>query len=55
MKKILLLLTTVVVFSNITFAQSKKVLFEEFTNASCGPCAANNPALKSYLESKAIL
>lgn len=52
MKKILLLLTAVVVFSNITFAQSKKVLFEEFTNASCGPCAANNPALKSYLESK---
>lgn len=52
MKKILLLLTAVVIFSNITVAQSKKVLFEEFTNASCGPCAANNPALKSYLESK---
>lgn len=34
------------------FPQAKKVLFEEFTNASCGPCAANNPALKSFIESK---
>lgn len=33
-------------------SQSKKVLFEEFTNASCAPCASNNPALKSYIESK---
>jgi hypothetical protein len=30
----------------------RKVLFEEATNASCGPCAANNPALKSYIDSK---
>jgi hypothetical protein len=33
-------------------AQSKKVLFEEFTNASCSPCASNNPFLKSFIESK---
>jgi hypothetical protein len=52
MKKIILLFMAVVVFSNITYAQSKKVLFEEFTNASCGPCASSNPALKAYLESK---
>ncbi|HMT11054.1 MAG TPA: Omp28-related outer membrane protein [Ignavibacteria bacterium] len=30
----------------------RKVLFEEATNASCGPCAANNPALKSYIDAK---
>lgn len=30
----------------------RKVLFEEATNASCGPCAANNPYLKAYIESK---
>lgn len=34
------------------FGQDKKVLFEEFTNASCGPCAANNPFLKDYILSK---
>lgn len=36
--------------SNAQFV--RKVLFEEATNASCGPCAANNPALKSYIDSK---
>lgn len=30
----------------------RKVLFEEATNASCGPCAANNPFLKSYIDAK---
>lgn len=38
--------------NNYTFSQNKKVLFEEFTNASCGPCAANNPLLKTYIDSK---
>jgi hypothetical protein len=51
MKKLLLILIAVIVSSQ-SFAQNKKVLFEEFTNASCGPCAANNPALKTYMESK---
>lgn len=39
-------------FSVTSFGQSKKVLFEEFTNASCAPCAANNPALKDFIDSK---
>jgi len=52
MKKFYLLTAIVLCLSNITTGQSKKVLFEEFTNASCGPCAANNPALKAFLESK---
>ncbi|MEO8512071.1 MAG: Omp28-related outer membrane protein [Ignavibacteria bacterium] len=30
----------------------RKVLFEEATNASCGPCAANNPYLKAYIDAK---
>lgn len=36
----------------ISIAQDKKVLFEEFTNASCDPCAQNNPALKAFTDSK---
>lgn len=51
MKKLLLIFIAVIVCST-SYAQSKKVLFEEFTNASCPPCAANNPALKVYMESK---
>lgn len=30
----------------------RKVLFEEATNASCAPCAANNPYLKAYIDAK---
>lgn len=30
----------------------RKVLFEEATNASCAPCAANNPFLKAYIDAK---
>jgi hypothetical protein len=30
----------------------RKVFFEEATNASCGPCAANNPFLKAYVDGK---
>ncbi|HRY32608.1 MAG TPA: choice-of-anchor J domain-containing protein [Bacteroidales bacterium] len=31
-------------------AQERLVLFEEFTNASCGPCAATNPSLNELLD-----
>lgn len=31
---------------------TRRVLFEEMTNASCGPCALNNPTLKAYIDSK---
>ena len=30
----------------------RRVFFEALTNASCGPCAANDPALQSYITSK---
>ena len=36
--------------SNAQFV--RKVLFEEATNASCVPCAQNNPFLKAYLDEK---
>lgn len=51
-KTFILIILTVVFFSGYISAQNKKVLFEEFTNASCGPCATNNPALKAYIDSK---
>jgi len=53
MKKISLLFMAIfLIYSCALYSQDKKVLFEEFTNASCGPCAANNPLLKTYLDSK---
>ncbi len=54
MRKITILCFILSVFfvssSNSQFV--RKVLFEEATNASCAPCAANNPFLKSYLDAK---
>lgn len=31
-------------------AQQRLVLVEHFTQASCGPCASQNPALKAVLD-----
>ncbi|MDQ3021634.1 MAG: T9SS type A sorting domain-containing protein [Bacteroidota bacterium] len=42
----------ILLINSYSASQDKKVLFEEFTNASCFPCAQNNPALKSYIDSK---
>jgi hypothetical protein len=48
MKQNLILLLLILTFS-ISQAQLKKVvLLEEATNASCGPCAANNPKLQKF-------
>lgn len=53
MKNLVYIFTALFIFSfNSADAQIKKVLWEEFTNASCAPCAANNPALKAYMDSK---
>jgi Outer membrane protein Omp28/Secretion system C-terminal sorting domain len=46
----ILLLVITVSTANAQFV--RKVLFEEATNASCGPCAANNPFLKAYIDAK---
>ncbi len=49
MKKITLLVATFAITS-IGMAQSQRtVLAEEFTQASCGPCAAQNPAFNTLL------
>lgn len=44
MKKILPVLLISILFSVGSFAQ-KKVMLEMFTNASCGPCAGENPRI----------
>ena len=48
-KNIYLFLFSVILFSsNTLFAQAKKYpLFEHFTQASCDPCAAQNPAFQA--------
>jgi len=57
MKKTILLLA-LVLSTLFLFSQSQRMVFiEEFTQASCGPCAAANPAFNSLLSantSKAI-
>ena len=50
MKKITLILAIVMAGSS-AFAQSQRlVLFEEFTQASCPPCATTNPGLNAMLD-----
>jgi hypothetical protein len=49
MKKITLLLSSLIIASS-TYAQAPKfVLFEHFTQASCGPCATQNPAFEANI------
>ena len=40
----------VCLFSVAAFGQNRLVLVEHFTQASCGPCATQNPALKTLLD-----
>src|ERR1041385_1567514 len=50
MKKISTLLVTLIFVSGLSFGQSQRlVLCEEFTQASCPPCAAQNPAYNTLL------
>jgi len=52
--KSFLLLSIAVIFAIQLKAQSQRfVLFEEFTNASCSPCAAQNPAFDALLTANA--
>ena len=52
MKKTLLLVCSAMLLNSVVFAQfAKKPLFEEFTNASCAPCASQNPAYNALLAS----
>ena len=52
MKKIFTIAFASVMFfyANIAFGQSQRLVFvEEFTQASCGPCASQNPAFDALL------
>ncbi len=52
MKRLNILLSLAFILINIfSFAQTQRlVLAEEFTNASCGPCASQNPAFDALLQ-----
>ena len=50
MKKLFTLLFALLTFINLNYGQSPRmVLIEEGTNASCGPCASQNPAFDILL------
>lgn len=51
MRKYFYLLVISILLNSVLFAQTRRVLFEEGTNASCGPCAASNPILIAWLQS----
>ena len=54
MKKIYPIISLFVLVSLTVFGQSQRfVLFEEFTNASCSPCASQNPAFDNLLAANA--
>ncbi|MBN8584443.1 MAG: T9SS type A sorting domain-containing protein [Ignavibacteria bacterium] len=55
MKKLFIISSVLVLLFSAVSANAqfvRKVLFEEATNASCVPCAQNNPFLKAYLDEK---
>jgi hypothetical protein len=53
--QILSVLAILLFISSLSFSQvTRKVLFEEGTNASCGPCAANNPILIAFLQANPV-
>jgi len=51
MKKIIYAIIILIFIVNSSNSQTRNVLFEEGTNASCGPCAASNPILIAWLQS----
>ena len=51
MKKYLALTVLLFAFSSVHSQVARLVLHEQFTNASCGPCASYNPAYNALLAS----
>lgn len=52
MKRVLLTMITLLLFQGLMHSQAtRKALVEEVTNASCGPCAAQNPDFNALLHS----
>lgn len=54
MKRLTSFLFLLAIIGSMTFSDAfsakRWVLVEEFTNASCGPCAQQNPAFKTFLD-----
>jgi hypothetical protein len=51
MKKVLLFSLVTIGLLQVSFGQYQRtVLFEEFTQASCGPCASQNPGFNALLD-----
>jgi len=51
MKKLYTIATILLMLPLLSIGQTQRlVLAEEFTNANCGPCAAQNPAFDALLE-----
>ena len=53
MKKLLLLFVAAIISFQMASAQTmynRRVMVEEFTQASCGPCAAQNPAFNAAID-----
>lgn len=46
-----LLITSVLINFNLSFAGDRTILVERFTSSTCGPCASANPSLESFLGS----
>ena len=53
-KSTIILASLMMLFSLRANAQNERILlFECFTNASCGPCASQNPALDALIDANA--
>jgi hypothetical protein len=50
MKRILLPVLSILAFGSLNAQVAKTPMIEHFTQASCGPCASQNPVLKSTLD-----
>jgi len=56
MKKLFYLLAITVAISSVSYVKAdspRKVLYEKFTNASCPPCATQDPFYKAYINNPA--
>ena len=52
-RNLLIVASLLMLFSLKVNAQNDRILlFECFTNASCGPCAAQNPALDALINAQ---
>ena len=53
MKKILLVVSVCLLMLDSSAQTQRLILVEEFTNASCGPCALSNPSFNTLMTANA--